>query len=233
MCEFLCNIVEVACRFHSQLKSMMRNKLAFAIAMIATFASGASQAASFQYSLPAGRYLDVGDYIEAQGYCLIQQGDGNLVLYYKGFTGIIQAPQPVPGCPGGRPVWATYKNGTRTHMQEDGNFVQYTSSYAPVWASNTGGRPSGNYSLEINFLSGELQILDPNRTIIWSTPKDPQAPTTPTQPPRCANGQLPTSYPVCVQPNLQSRATWTISACSVSEAQMKAAQLGYAWGACN
>jgi hypothetical protein len=65
-------------------------------------------------------------------YRLIQQGDGNLVLYKPGIT---------------RALWAT-GTGTavETIMQGDGNLVAYDASGRAVWASNTWGNgPSTLY----------------------------------------------------------------------------------------
>ena len=58
-------------------------------------------------------------------YSLVQQGDGNLVLYKSG----------------GRPIWSNSANGPTawTIMQGDGNLVSYDVIGRPRWASNTGG----------------------------------------------------------------------------------------------
>jgi hypothetical protein len=42
-------------------------------------------------------------------------------------------------------IWTTNASGTNAVMQEDGNFVLYTASGQPVWASGTNGN-SGAYA---------------------------------------------------------------------------------------
>ena len=78
--------------------------------------------------LEAGRHLVGGEYAWSQDhrYFLVQQFDGNLVLYG----------------PGTVPVWATGttgRSGVRTEMQGDGNLVLYQGNTA-VWSSGTAGQ---------------------------------------------------------------------------------------------
>lgn len=81
-------------------------------------------------TLAPGQVLRPGDRIEsASGNCyLTYQGDGNLVLYCG-----------TPGESGFTARWSTNKFaiGGYAVMQTDGNFVQYTSTNAPVWSSGT------------------------------------------------------------------------------------------------
>ncbi|MFS8070063.1 MAG: hypothetical protein ACMG6S_27170, partial [Byssovorax sp.] len=61
-------------------------------------------------------------------FTLVQQGDGNLVLYQAG----------------GGALWSTVTSGSQgraTVMQEDGNLVSYTPDSKPVWFSKTSGNP--------------------------------------------------------------------------------------------
>jgi hypothetical protein len=61
-------------------------------------------------------------------FTLLQQDDGNLVLYMVG----------------GEALWSTRTEGTAgriTYMQEDGNLVVYTPNGDPVWNSETAGHP--------------------------------------------------------------------------------------------
>jgi hypothetical protein len=61
-------------------------------------------------------------------FTLLQQSDGNLVLYQNG----------------GEALWSTdtYGSGGRVlAMQDDGNLVLYTADGYPVWASGTSGYP--------------------------------------------------------------------------------------------
>lgn len=79
-------------------------------------------------TLNAGQSLSVGQEVKSDNgaYTLVLQQDGNLVL-----------------SEGGSPVWAAGTNGSgavRASVQEDGNFVLYTSDDKPVWASETSGK---------------------------------------------------------------------------------------------
>jgi hypothetical protein len=61
-------------------------------------------------------------------FTLVQQSDGNLVLYQAG----------------GIALWSTVTSGSKgrvTVMQEDGNLVSYTPDGQPVWFSKTAGYP--------------------------------------------------------------------------------------------
>lgn len=61
-------------------------------------------------------------------FALVQQGDGNLVLYKTG----------------GEALWSTGTQGTQetvTVMQDDGNLVSYAAGGVPVWSSGTAGNP--------------------------------------------------------------------------------------------
>lgn len=102
-------------------------------------------------TLAPGQVLRPGDRIEsASGNCyLTYQGDGNLVLYCG-----------TPGQGGFTARWSTNKFaiGGFAVMQTDGNFVQYTSTNAPVWASGT-SVPGGKAVLRLQD-DQILQVLD-------------------------------------------------------------------------
>ena len=51
-------------------------------------------------------------------------------------------------------------------MQGDGNFVLYTSSGTPVWASNTAGN-SGAYLQVQN--DGNVVVYSASGAVLWST----------------------------------------------------------------
>jgi len=81
------------------------------------------------------------------GYKLILQTDGNLVLYRLVDN---------------HPLWATNTNNqnvVNAIMQNDGNFVLYLGNGSPVWASNTHGNSGSFLSLQND---GNLVIYWPN-----------------------------------------------------------------------
>lgn len=83
-------------------------------------------------------------------YKLIQQEDGNLVLYE-----------------GDRPTWATGTNGKKTQrcvMQKDGNLVLYDIFKDAVWASNTNGNENAYVVLNDE---GVLEMFNTNSQVIW------------------------------------------------------------------
>lgn len=154
-------------------------------------------------------------------YTLVQQHDGNLVLYRDGST----------------PRWATYKNGQYTAIQTDGNLVQYDAANQPVWASNTGGHDSSpNYSIRMCD-TGTLEIgAFPPLLVTWSTlivgvdtaNPDPKPP----QPPGPCNGRPYLPYPVCIPTGVGRGMNGTVTACSQSEAATIASRNGWRFGAC-
>jgi hypothetical protein len=110
--------------------------------------------------VPNGR-LEPGASISADGYALIMQDDGNLVLYAPGNMPLTSFGWPgMPGtvlvmqddgnlvlyAPGNRPVWATGTAGDRDSalvVQGDGNLVLYAPGNRPIWASGSqGGAPA-------------------------------------------------------------------------------------------
>jgi len=85
-------------------------------------------------------------------FTLIQQSDGNLVLYQNGVGAL----------------WSNLKNGTDsrlTVMQEDGNLVSYTPELAPVWHTSTNGNPGAWLSIGDE---GSLIIHAGDKLIWWS-----------------------------------------------------------------
>lgn len=85
-------------------------------------------------------------------YSVVMQGDGNLALN-----------------DGGRGIWGAGTNGKggdHAVMQDDGNFVIYTSSGAPVWASNTPGHP-GAFVVVQN--DGNVVVYDPSNHPLWAS----------------------------------------------------------------
>lgn len=83
-------------------------------------------------------------------YKLIQQGDGNLVVYQSN-----------------RPTWTTGTNGKKTQrcvMQKDGNLVLYDIFKSAVWASNTHGNENAYLILNDD---GVLEIFNKDNQVIW------------------------------------------------------------------
>ncbi|MGA4840713.1 hypothetical protein [Streptomyces sp. G45] len=85
---------------------------------------------------------------------LVQQSDGNLVVYDE-FN---------------RARWAsnTVGKGWTTVFQTDGNLVVYTRSGRAVWASNTDGHPGSRLVVQDD---GNVVIYDGSRAI-WATGTD-------------------------------------------------------------
>ncbi|MEC5164266.1 MULTISPECIES: hypothetical protein [unclassified Janthinobacterium] len=205
-------------------------------ATLALVTSFSAQATAYYGELPTNTPMLAGDFIESGGeYCVLQQGDSNLVVYKR--------PRST-SCTGGTVIWASYSaNATKTIMQSDGNLVQYDDANNYKWASNTGGRAAGNYRFGIHATTGSLNITLWNAagtsgTTIWSTPADPNPtpPTPPTNPPTnpnpCPSGGSPALYTVCVAAGWQSQFTYRFSACTAQQAQVLAWQNGWTWGAC-
>lgn len=91
-------------------------------------------------------------------YELVQQGDGNLVIYNGG----------------GSPIWATNTDGNPgaySVMQNDGNFVVYNSGGGPIWATNTDGHPGAYACMQVD---GNFVIYAPgggfcSGTALWAS----------------------------------------------------------------
>lgn len=200
----------------------MLRKLTSAVLMAA--AALVSQNAAAANTLYANQSLGYNQSITSTNgkYMLVQQSDGNLVLY-RGAT--------VPA----NAVWASYKVGAGTYMQQDGNFVQYNAANVAVWNSETGGHPvSSNYAVVLND-DGSLVVGDQSYVVVnrWSkviVGPDNQAPTTPTTP--CPGGRTYQTYQVCIPTGGGRGMFGTIQACSQSEAATKASRNGWTFGAC-
>lgn len=86
-------------------------------------------------------------------FTLIQQKDGNLVLYNQD----------------NRPLWASGKNGKMIKnciMQKDGNLVQYSKYNIAEWASNTNGNAGAYLELQDD---GNLVIYSKNKQALWAS----------------------------------------------------------------
>jgi hypothetical protein len=93
---------------------------------------------------------------ESKGSCdgrfaLVQQGDGNLVIYK-----------------GGKAIWASWtvgKGGASLIMQGDGNLVMYTAGGKAVWSSGTYGHPGAVFAMQDD---GNGVIYEAGKAI-WAT----------------------------------------------------------------
>lgn len=108
--------------------------------------------------LPTNGVLSAGQTLVSSNgqYVFAVQSDGNVVLYNAAGTAL----------------WAsgTVGNvGAALAMQGDGNLVLYVGS-RPIWASNTGGRPAGNYYFAIQ-TDGNGVIYGPSGPV-WATQTD-------------------------------------------------------------
>lgn len=87
-------------------------------------------------------------------YRLVQQRDGNLVLYRVH---------------DGHPLWASgtsNKPVTVTVMQADGNLVAYSRELHAFWSSKTFGHPNAYLQLQDD---GNLVVYDSSNRPLWST----------------------------------------------------------------
>jgi Dual-action HEIGH metallo-peptidase len=105
-------------------------------------------------TMVAGQSLGLGDTLHSCDgrFRLIQQYDGNLVLYKNGT----------------QVLWSNNKSGSRVHftaMQTDGNFVTYNTSWQAIFSSNTNAYPGATINMQND---GNLVIYH-NGIARWST----------------------------------------------------------------
>jgi hypothetical protein len=87
-------------------------------------------------------------------YELVQQGDGNLVIYNSG----------------GGPIWATNTDGhpgAYSVMQNDGNFVVYDAGGTALWATHTDGHPGAYACMQVD---GNFVVYAPGGAFCSGTP---------------------------------------------------------------
>ncbi|MGW8392459.1 hypothetical protein [Pseudoduganella sp. HUAS MS19] len=93
-------------------------------------------------------------------YSLIMQSDGSLVMY-RSIDGSVR--------------YRMKKYGAYAIMQTDGNFVEYNSNNAAIWATNTGGK-CGSCWLQINndgdLLVGYFSPTGNFGMVVWSIGPD-------------------------------------------------------------
>ncbi|SDL12571.1 hypothetical protein [Nonomuraea jiangxiensis] len=102
--------------------------------------------------LASGQTLKAGQSLRSRDkrFQLVQQADGNLVLYR-----------------GKKALWSTAAPGAGAYsvMQADGNLVVYSKSHTPLWQSNTGGHPGSQLAVQND---GNLVIYGADRKSLWS-----------------------------------------------------------------
>lgn len=87
------------------------------------------------------------------GYRIVQQSDGNLVL----FDG------------SGKAIWSTKTEGNpgaRTIMQPEGNVVVYSQDNRPLWSTKTEGKKPGGMVVQDD---GNLVLYDSSKNPIWAS----------------------------------------------------------------
>ncbi|MBV6321133.1 hypothetical protein [Duganella violaceipulchra] len=176
----------------------------------------------------AGQSLRVGQTIESDDgkYFLIQQGDGNLVVYRKADM---------------KPIWAAYANGEQALIQTDGNFVQYRGETIPanaVWSSGTGGGAfSRNYRLGVSNY-GNAYVMDARGYIRWTSNADSQT-TAPIR--TCVNPYpmpgfptyfSPSFIPLCFKPGQPDQSQTVALSCNNNESKAIASYYGASLGPC-
>jgi hypothetical protein len=109
--------------------------------------------------LGSGGVLYMGQTImsDTSKYRLVQQGDGNLVFYRNSDNAV---------------RFATFRAGTHTAMQTDGNLVQYAGSGSPLWYTGTQGNPGSYLSVQDD---GNLVVYSAAGAPLWNIGAD-QAP---------------------------------------------------------
>jgi RHS repeat-associated protein len=126
--------------------------------LIVTSASGAALWGGSGV-LASGARLDSNQsVVSPDGYsALVMQSDGNLVEYHGDLS---------LGDSSATASWASNTSGSGNYaiMQGDGNLVVYSSSNAPLWASNTSGNPGAYLTLDS---SGLLTVNSDSGTALW------------------------------------------------------------------
>jgi len=108
--------------------------------------------------LPPGYRLKPGMVVlsPSRRYFLVQQTDGNLVLYRGALFGKKTA------------LWGTmtHSAGAFSQMQTDGNLVVYSKAHKPLWASNTGGHAGAFLEVQND---GNVVIYSKAKKALWAT----------------------------------------------------------------
>lgn len=133
-----------------RLGALLAAALLVASALVLLPASPGSAAAGGTRLL-AGERLTSGQSISSNGYKLVVQSDGNVVMYASG----------------GRVRWHTRTaghSGSRLVMQGDGNLVVYSRSGTPLWHTRTNGNPGARLVVQSD---GNLVIYSKAGRPLW------------------------------------------------------------------
>lgn len=127
--------------------------LAAAVALPLSPTAHAVTADKTDDKLTAGEILKPNESVKSENgqYKLIQQVQGNLVLYG----------------PGNKALWGTPTSGTTAYatMQREGNLVIYNASNQPLWGTNTAGNPGAYLEVQDD---GNLVIYSASNEFLWS-----------------------------------------------------------------
>ncbi|MFD1931112.1 hypothetical protein ACFSKW_06425 [Nonomuraea mangrovi] len=129
--------------------------LAAALALPLSFApaAGAATADRTDDRLSAGESLKPSESVKSDNgqYKLIQQAQGNLVLYG----------------PGGNALWSSPASGSPAYatMQREGNLVIYNALNKPLWSTNTAGNAGAYLTVQDD---GNLVIYSADNRFLWS-----------------------------------------------------------------
>jgi hypothetical protein len=114
--------------------------------------------------LPSGGVLYKNQSVSSANgkYYAIMQGDGNFVMYRN--DGVVR--------------FATYKLGNHMAMQTDGNLVEYTAAYQPLWYTGTSGNQGAYMSVQDD---GNLVVYSSGSAPLWNIGADPVVDDAPTK----------------------------------------------------
>ncbi len=109
--------------------------------------------------LTAGQYLSPGQSLYScdGGHVLVQQTDGNVVLYNTAKPG------------GWVPTWSAagaWGHGHFTSIGTDGNFVVYNAAWQGIWQAGTWGHPGSLLSVQDD---GNMVVYSPSWAPLWAS----------------------------------------------------------------
>lgn len=194
----------------------MKIKFLASVAILACLTTtGVNAGTLYIDSINAGQRLLPGDILRSANgkFELSLQIDGLLARWFTAQTS----------------YWNSGTTGTSALFQYDANFVLYRGAELAqnaAWTVNKGVFTPGAYKLSVGF-DGSLTAYSPMNIAVWSLPGP-----TPVTPGPCPGGGFPTLYPACGSAGTTYQYNTFVSACSFSDAQIRAWSLGYTPGAC-